>query len=269
MEDQNVVLCINCGGAYRQGELLCPYCQAENVTEAKVRKQKKLAAYDTEAQEMEKNLVGKIVKIVTRILLILAAVLIVGFLVAAAVAALSGPLTARAEQQKRQKHIAEMEILLEQKDYASLLAYVTEHSIGGEVCYDKYTQVTDLYNSLEYMYQWKEQLYQDRTFMTSAERLEDQEYWCEAVIGEAMYYMPETRTYLNDRVVLGNEVYLEELYQQIMDELRATKLTEDELRELTRERSWEDWDRLKESYGKLMQQRLFDEVRTVTDETEE
>ena len=109
MEDRNIVLCINCGGAYKQGQLNCPYCQAENRREAQRRKKAKLDAYDNEARQMEQNIVSRVVKTATRVLLMVAVVLVVGFLIATIVAAVAGPMVAGKEQRQKQAHMDAMD----------------------------------------------------------------------------------------------------------------------------------------------------------------
>ena len=138
---------------------------------------------------------------------------------------------------------------------------MSEEHIGRYAGYDKYTQITELYQSLEVIRFWKEQLDRDQSYRSESDLLKWQRGWCENLIGEAMYYMPESRTYINDRVVLGNEQHLEILCEQVWEELLELKLTREELLDLSRERSVEEWDAACTHFGQLIQERFFGTIQ--------
>lgn len=257
MEDQNIVICISCGAPYKQGELNCPFCQTENRTEALRRKREKLDTYDEEAKKIRENTVPNFLSKVTKIVVRVVGVLLIGLAVAAVVAAIAGPIVAKWQQAHREKHLAAMEELLQGRNYQGLADYEYEQDIKYDMEYRKYKQVIEAYKSLDRLRFGHENMMQEWTHINEEQLAADRMEWAENIAEVVVYGMPAIRMHGSDKVVLGNEAYLEELYQDMCQELYDLKLTQEQVGELSRE--WQDdvQKQLVQKYSKIIYENMF------------
>lgn len=124
------MICSNCGGAYEEIDLECPFCGRENEVMAERLKQEKLLALDREAEEIQK-LPEKILYRSTDKILKIAGIAF-GILVLVVVLGIVGSrvLTHR-EYVERQEQIAEIEEIYAAGDLEALVIYMDDHEVYG------------------------------------------------------------------------------------------------------------------------------------------
>lgn len=229
------MICQNCGAAYGEEELQCPYCQSENRTAAERQKKQVLAAYDLEEQKLRKemksyakNRAGILTKRILWGVLLLFGIAV---LVAAGVI-LFGKLQAGHSYQREQAHLEKLEAMYGQQDYAGIADYVRKHELWS-ASYKKYEQIYELqyhYQRLkDAMCQLEELSAAD--FSSEEKRLSCLETWASSAAKDAAALLASAREYAEDQAILGNESCMEDYGQACSRLLLELGCTEEEIRQ--------------------------------------
>lgn len=137
------MVCANCGAAFPESELKCPYCGSENKEEAERRYSRKLEEFDQEAEEIKK-LPEKMVSKSSKKLMIIgicgAGCAVICLLAVFAI----GKISANREYKLLQRQLDQLESYYQAQSYPEMREYMAEKNIYG-TAYKKYWEVADAY----------------------------------------------------------------------------------------------------------------------------
>lgn len=227
------MICKNCGGEYAYTDLQCPYCHTENKEMANRIKAEILQEYDREAEKITQEAElypGKEVRKRTKFILCGVGVLFVLVIIVAAVVSYNTRISADDEYEERLQHTEKLEEYLTAGDYAGMNAYIAEEELVG---YDKYSQICNMYVDYVDMLEMAEMIEEYDWGIG-----EDKKIWTEWNQDYLVYIIEDVnrivRSYeenVQDKVFLGNEDVLEEIYEKGVGDFRNFGFTEEDLAE--------------------------------------
>ena len=228
--------CPSCGAFYPgEKEYQCPYCQTENPNLVEKKRDKILKKYDVDQNKLEtqmydertKNVSDKIQRVVVGIFIAITVICVsvfAGFLIIKGVA-----------KKTMQKHINTMETYLAAGDLEGLQNYMWEHKLY-ESEYVKYRQVDEVYDQYELMYMYYDSIreYADQGVVVDVQSdswnalEEDMKMQLSYAIKAYKFGKPD----IDDFTILGNEIYIADMLEGIVELLEMYGVTEEELAEL-------------------------------------
>jgi len=223
------MLCPYCGYEYADTETKCPFCGTENTGQAKKQQQTVIRSLEEEAEdirrmpkEMLRQTDRKAARIFTRVLI---AVVLMIILIAL------GNIAFRAvKNTSEQKNLKKLEALLQEGDYAGIVALMDEIDSYDPV-YEKYTEIVFTYRSMSYLEEDLEWFYESRENPYSTqETLTDSLAFAMA---DCMNALLTGREYLDDNLMQGNEDALEHICSRAENTLTLTfHMTDEEIQTL-------------------------------------
>ncbi len=223
------MICQNCGAAYEDGSLRCPYCHSENTRVADKMKSQILKSYDREAKNMEQSLpeeaVHRWTAYLTKGLLILLAVGVLAAVAAVICGRAFGGISHRGEA----AHVKKLEAFCETGDYKALCEYMEEESLYG-IKYQKYYEIKRVYSSFLSM---KDDIMQINRIMeddslTEEEKADYAGYWVEMAMFHASEALTNGRQYIEDNIFMDNEEILESICNECRSSVAGLGLSEEE-----------------------------------------
>lgn len=228
--------CPSCGAFYPgEKEYQCPYCQTENPNLVEKKRDKILKKYDVNQQKLEaemydersKKVSNKIRQVAVGIVIavvVICVMVFAGFLIVKSVA-----------KKTMQKHINTMESYLAAEDLEGLQNYMWDHSLYKSE-YVKYRQVGEVYDQYELMYMYYDSIYEyaqqgvvvDIQGDSWSALKEDMKVALSYAIKAYKFGKPN----VDDFTILGNEFYIADMLEEIVDLLEMYGVTEEELAEL-------------------------------------
>lgn len=221
------MVCGNCGAAYSESDLKCPYCGSENKKEAERRHILKLKEYDKEAEEIKK-LPEKIVKKSTKTLMVFGVCAAGCAVIVLLLVLVFGKLSSSRQFKTLQSSLNQLEVYYQEESYLEMREYIARHELTGN-SFNKYRETANLYFAYSQMSEQLDEF--DKTEKAvSGERLLSS-------IETILYYGADTlsgsKSAIEDKGILGNEDVLRNIYGDAVNELKEKLgLTEDEIREL-------------------------------------
>lgn len=226
------MICKNCNAEYADTLLKCPYCGSENEGAVEEKKEDILESYDDEARgiikEAEKypkkranQFAGKMVVIVIAVAVIAAIILLV--------ALFSNRNKGRKELGIREQHIKKMDVLLIERDYEGLTAYMDNNDLSYQ--YDKFYEVYKMYAGLTGINRQVSNIggYKGEPTNTR-EQWEEYVAWSVGfIVKDACDVMRYYNKYAYDTHFLGNEDILEELYEEMLSVMKCFGISYEEL----------------------------------------
>ncbi len=228
--------CPSCGAFYPgEKEYQCPYCQTENPNLVEKKRDKILKKYDVNQQKLDAEIYEKRTKKVSDKIRRVTAGIFVGVMVIC-VAVFSCFLIIKSVAKKTmQKHINTMESYLTAEDLEGLQNYIRDYDLY-EREYVKYTEVSLVYNKYELMYMYYDSIYEYAQQGVVVDRQSDS--WSalqedtKMVVSYAVHAYKSGQPNVDDFTILGNEFYIADMLEEIVDTLKLYGVTEEELAEL-------------------------------------
>lgn len=251
------MICPNCGVEYEDRMEKCPYCDSENIAEAKRRMNNLLKQYEKEEKEIRKDFeeypnrqvrkyTGRILGVLA-VLAVLCGLLTVGYF-------LWGYLRAAVEGSASSRHERALESCFQQGKYDEMTEYMEKHHLAG-IRYAKYGQIKDALFYLDWMDTSKELLEScvQLEFTGPKKREEEIRTQAASYLEKASHVLADTSEQANDTVFLGNEEVLMQLHEICVQRLKEDGFTEDEIQILEQGRNTQDFDEVVESFaGRLL-----------------
>lgn len=142
------MICKNCGGEYGNDLLTCPYCNAENLAEARKQQKEYVERYNRKTKEVRQqpvkearmavNLVVKIAVAGGAMFLFL---LILGFVVSR--------FSAASTLASQEKHLAKLEAYYQDGDYEGMDQYLSKVKGRHSASYEKYDRIAELHQRMK------------------------------------------------------------------------------------------------------------------------
>lgn len=219
------MFCNSCGGEYADHLSNCPYCNTENEKIAKEKKHGILNRYDKEAEEIKRELPGRVIKRGTSLYIkLLFVVLILVLMVSGFVVVYSQFSASRAyDQRNRDQEILEQ--YYEDREYGKLKDYLNQSAPGAN--YRKYKEVVSAWNTEERLLEYLDWF--EECDGISGEEERAAEYRSKA-LQCAVDLVNECEKNRNDNVILGNEEVLKEFEERTISKMEKYGFTKEELK---------------------------------------
>lgn len=227
------MICIQCGAAYEDGLLECPYCHSENRKESLRRKREILEGYDKEAEKIKKEAGSYVKKTAGKwtgrflagvgILLAVGAVLTVLYL-------FGSFLFHKFAYVAKTDRLQKLEEYYQAGDYEALTAYMQEKKLYGRE-YTKYAEIQEICRELENMERDAGYIKEigELDALSMEEKWETASYWVKDYLSSAKKALTAADTYLGDRLFWENEEGLEALWEETVKRLQDVGLEEDDI----------------------------------------
>lgn len=214
-------VCSNCGAEYENGFDKCPYCGMSD-SEAIQKKHKGQVKQLKSQRDYIKKLPEIIPKKSTRYLLLGGGIMLAVFLVLLLVVFVGKKIMVNHETNQQQKNIEIMEEYLVAGDYVGLDEFYGEVPYAYTV-YDKYREVTEFYSQYDFMLTSLTMVYDFGGKVDKEQILDD--------ITDAMMELRElcitADEACNDRSLMSNEQYIEEIKNMGIADFKEYFLVDD------------------------------------------
>lgn len=223
--------CKVCGAEYDLTLDNCPYCNSENEIKTAQMMEEELDKYDKEAEEIYRSTHKATHKAIhkgsrpTR-KIIFAVVMLAGIFMLVLISSFTSFLSKDKEKEKTKqdsnvkKHIEELEVLLENKDYKGIDDYLYKKNLYGSD-YRKYSEIGNTYQYYEWMcedIEWLEGMRDEESKWSTEHKKEA----IQMVLYNGLRCLHEINEYCLDRIPRKNEEYLQELFDMTLSELKES-----------------------------------------------
>ena len=219
------MICKSCGGEYKDHLLNCPYCNTENAKVAKEKKHSILKSYDKEAEEIKRELPGRVIKRGTSLYIKILFVVLILILMVSGFVMVYSQFSADRSYDRRNRDQEILEQYYEGGEYGKLKDYLNQSAPGAN--YRKYKEVVSVWNREERLLKYLEWFEEYDGVFGEEERAA--EYRAEA-LQCAVDLMDECEKNRNDNVILGNEEVLKEFEERTISKMQEYGFTKEELK---------------------------------------
>lgn len=235
-----MIRCQNCGAEYEGSLRQCPYCQAANEAAVEREHAQALEKIERETRELvhlPKRLVDRFSSRAVKVMiLVLAATLVLG-LGGVLIRSVYVNVSQKTEPQRREKHLAQLDKLVEARAYEEIWEYLDDHDLY-ESAYQEYSDLYFASYALYYVEEFHQHIDRGGVWESTLG-------WTVSEVSQGLVDIEEL---LDDRVyVHGVDTVLEEIRAELMTLLtEELGMTEEEMQqaqtlcvELTEEKDYE------------------------------
>ncbi|MGN0385448.1 MAG: hypothetical protein ACI4EX_06155 [Lachnospiraceae bacterium] len=219
------MICKSCGGEYADHLSNCPYCNTENAKVAKEKKHSILTSYDEEAEEIKRELPGRVIRRGTSLYIKLLFVVLLLILMVSGFVMVYSQFSANRSYDQRQKDQEILEQYFEDGEYGKLKDYLEQSGTGAN--YRKYKEVVSVWDREERLFKYLDWF--EEYDGVSGEEERAAEYRAEA-LRCAIDLLDECEKNRNDNVILGNEEVLKKFEERTISKMDEYGFTKEELK---------------------------------------